>query len=200
MTQNMTHHRVAIVGTRLRRPGRRHRAEARTATTSSSSSGRPTSAAPGATTPTPAASATSRRTSTRSPSHRTRSGAAPTRRSRRSGTTCAGRPTHTACASTSASTTRSTKPRGTTPRTRLDDRHDRTTTVHRRRPDRGATVRWPSLLFPDIPGLENFAGTVFHSAQWDHDHDLTGERVAVIGTGASAIQFVPQIQPVVDHS
>ncbi len=48
---------------------------------------------------------------------------------------------------------------------------------------------------PDIPGLENFTGTVFHSAQWDHDHVLDGERVAVIGTGASAIQFVPKIQP-----
>lgn len=47
---------------------------------------------------------------------------------------------------------------------------------------------------PDLPGLENFEGSVFHSARWDHDHDLTGERVAVIGTGASAIQFVPQIQ------
>jgi cation diffusion facilitator CzcD-associated flavoprotein CzcO len=51
----------------------------------------------------------------------------------------------------------------------------------------------PSL--PDLPGLERFAGTAFHSARWRHDHDLTGERVAVIGTGASAIQFVPQIQP-----
>ncbi|MGH9036180.1 MAG: flavin-containing monooxygenase, partial [Acidimicrobiia bacterium] len=49
----------------------------------------------------------------------------------------------------------------------------------------------PSL--PDLPGLERFAGTTFHSARWGHDHDLTGERVAVIGTGASAIQFVPQI-------
>jgi cation diffusion facilitator CzcD-associated flavoprotein CzcO len=48
---------------------------------------------------------------------------------------------------------------------------------------------------PDLPGLETFAGTTFHSAQWDHEHQLTGERVAVIGTGASAIQFVPQIQP-----
>ena len=36
---------------------------------------------------------------------------------------------------------------------------------------------------------------MFHSARWDHDHDLSGERVAVIGTGASAIQFVPEIQP-----
>lgn len=48
---------------------------------------------------------------------------------------------------------------------------------------------------PDIPGLDRFEGTVFHSARWRHDHDLTGERVAVIGTGASAIQFVPAIQP-----
>ena len=48
---------------------------------------------------------------------------------------------------------------------------------------------------PDIPGLEGFRGTVMHSARWDHGHDLTGERVAVIGTGASAIQVVPAIQP-----
>jgi cation diffusion facilitator CzcD-associated flavoprotein CzcO len=48
---------------------------------------------------------------------------------------------------------------------------------------------------PEVPGLETFEGTAFHSAQWDHDHDLTGERVAVVGTGASAIQFVPEIQP-----
>lgn len=48
---------------------------------------------------------------------------------------------------------------------------------------------------PEIDGLDGFAGTVFHSARWDHDHDLSGERVAVVGTGASSIQFVPQIQP-----
>lgn len=48
---------------------------------------------------------------------------------------------------------------------------------------------------PRIRGLKRFAGTIFHSAEWDHDHDLTGERVAVIGTGASAIQFVPKIAP-----
>jgi cation diffusion facilitator CzcD-associated flavoprotein CzcO len=45
---------------------------------------------------------------------------------------------------------------------------------------------------PDLPGLDSFAGTVFHSARWDHERDLTG-RVAVIGTGASAIQFVPRL-------
>ncbi|MGH2690689.1 MAG: flavin-containing monooxygenase, partial [Actinomycetota bacterium] len=48
---------------------------------------------------------------------------------------------------------------------------------------------------PDIPGLETFTGHRFHSARWDHDHDLTGERVAVIGTGSSAAQFIPEIQP-----
>ena len=51
--------------------------------------------------------------------------------------------------------------------------------------------------YPDIPGLDSFAGTVMHSARWDSSHDLTGERVAVIGTGASAIQVVPAIQPIV---
>lgn len=48
---------------------------------------------------------------------------------------------------------------------------------------------------PNIPGVASFKGKMFHSAQWDHDHDLHGKRVAVIGTGASAIQFVPAIQP-----
>jgi cation diffusion facilitator CzcD-associated flavoprotein CzcO len=55
----------------------------------------------------------------------------------------------------------------------------------------------PSL--PAIPGLESFEGTAFHSAAWDHDHELAGERVAVIGTGASAIQFVPHVQPAAGH-
>jgi cation diffusion facilitator CzcD-associated flavoprotein CzcO len=50
---------------------------------------------------------------------------------------------------------------------------------------------------PRIPGMASFTGHTFHSARWDHDHDLTGRRVAVIGTGASAIQFVPRIQPLV---
>src|SRR5215472_6988564 len=54
-------------------------------------------------------------------------------------------------------------------------------------------------LIPGIPGLDTFEGTVFHSATWDHDYDLTGRNVAVIGTGASAIQFVPQIQPLVNR-
>jgi cyclohexanone monooxygenase len=49
--------------------------------------------------------------------------------------------------------------------------------------------------YPALPGLERFMGKTFHSQQWDHDYDLAGKRVAVIGTGASAIQFVPEIQP-----
>ncbi|MFE4870969.1 flavin-containing monooxygenase [Streptomyces sp. NPDC056682] len=52
---------------------------------------------------------------------------------------------------------------------------------------------------PDIPGLADFPGQVFHSARWDHDYDLRGKRVAMIGTGASAIQIVPAIQPRVDR-
>jgi cation diffusion facilitator CzcD-associated flavoprotein CzcO len=47
--------------------------------------------------------------------------------------------------------------------------------------------------YPQIEGIERFAGTSFHSAQWDGSHDLRGKRVAVVGTGASAIQFVPRI-------
>jgi cation diffusion facilitator CzcD-associated flavoprotein CzcO len=52
---------------------------------------------------------------------------------------------------------------------------------------------------PDLPGLRGFTGATFHSARWNHDLDLTGRRVAVVGTGASAIQFVPRIAPVVAH-
>jgi cation diffusion facilitator CzcD-associated flavoprotein CzcO len=49
--------------------------------------------------------------------------------------------------------------------------------------------------YPDIPGLERFRGKTVHSARWDSDYDLTGKRVAVVGTGASAIQIVPDIAP-----
>jgi cation diffusion facilitator CzcD-associated flavoprotein CzcO len=52
---------------------------------------------------------------------------------------------------------------------------------------------------PDVPGIDSFEGTVFHSARWKHDHDLAGKRVAVVGTGSSAIQFVPMIQPEVEQ-
>ena len=52
-------------------------------------------------------------------------------------------------------------------------------------------------VIPHLPGIEGFEGRQFHSAQWDQAFDLTGKRVAVIGTGASAIQFIPKIQPAV---
>jgi 4-hydroxyacetophenone monooxygenase len=48
---------------------------------------------------------------------------------------------------------------------------------------------------PDIPGRSSYVGSAFHSAQWDHSVELTGKRVAVIGTGASAYQFIPEIAP-----
>ena len=51
----------------------------------------------------------------------------------------------------------------------------------------------PSM--PKLKGIETFKGEMFHSARWNHDYDLTGKRIAVIGTGASAIQFIPQVQP-----
>ncbi|MDG1943286.1 MAG: NAD(P)/FAD-dependent oxidoreductase [Halioglobus sp.] len=50
-----------------------------------------------------------------------------------------------------------------------------------------------SPAMPDIPGVGSFAGIAFHSARWEHQHDLNGKRVAVIGTGCSATQFVPEI-------
>jgi cation diffusion facilitator CzcD-associated flavoprotein CzcO len=52
---------------------------------------------------------------------------------------------------------------------------------------------------PPIPGLDSFAGPAFHTARWRHDVDLTGKRVAVVGTGCSAIQVVPAIQPIVEQ-
>lgn len=55
----------------------------------------------------------------------------------------------------------------------------------------------PSL--PDIPGIETFEGHTCHTARWDHDYDMEGKRVAVIGTGASAVQVVPSIATRVEH-
>lgn len=52
---------------------------------------------------------------------------------------------------------------------------------------------------PDIAGVESFAGITMHSARWDHDQDLTGKRVAIIGTGASAVQIIPEIAPNVER-
>jgi cation diffusion facilitator CzcD-associated flavoprotein CzcO len=62
-----------------------------------------------------------------------------------------------------------------------------------------ATGALAEPVIPTLPGLDRFAGATFHSARWDHDFDLTGKRVAVIGTGASAVQFIPAIQPNAGH-
>ena len=62
--------------------------------------------------------------------------------------------------------------------------------------DASGPIAEPSM--PQLPGLDGFSGEVFHSARWRHDLDLTDRTVVVIGTGASAIQFVPQIQPLVE--
>lgn len=68
---------------------------------------------------------------------------------------------------------------------------------------RGATLSCRALVTatgllhhparPNIPGLDSFAGKVFHSSCWDHGHDLSGRRIGIIGTGASAIQFIPHV-------
>jgi cation diffusion facilitator CzcD-associated flavoprotein CzcO len=58
-----------------------------------------------------------------------------------------------------------------------------------------ATGQLSRPTYPTIPGLESFGGHFFHSARWDHDYELAGKRVGVIGTGATAAQFVPEIAP-----
>ena len=63
----------------------------------------------------------------------------------------------------------------------------------------GATGVFTQPKPPDIPGLETFAGSVMHTARWDHGEDLRGKRVAVIGTGASAVQVIPSIAPEVEQ-
>lgn len=75
----------------------------------------------------------------------------------------------------------------------------------------GATTTWSAQelvlgvgalcepKMPDIKGIESFEGEIFHSSRWNHDVDLCGKRVAVIGTGASAIQIIPKIAPEVGH-
>ena len=63
----------------------------------------------------------------------------------------------------------------------------------------GATGVFSQPKPPDIPGLEDFAGEVMHTARWDHGVDLRGKRVALIGTGASAVQVIPTIAPEVER-
>ena len=62
-----------------------------------------------------------------------------------------------------------------------------------------ATGQLSRPAFPALSGIESFRGRSFHSAEWDHSVELSGKRVAVIGTGASAVQFVPEIQPRVER-
>ena len=52
-----------------------------------------------------------------------------------------------------------------------------------------------SWKWPDIPGIESFKGDLFHTANWQEDYEYHGKTVAVIGSGSSAIQIVPQLQP-----
>ncbi len=62
-----------------------------------------------------------------------------------------------------------------------------------------ATGQLSNPKTPDVPGIDTFAGDVFHSAQWDNSVDITGKRVAVVGSGASSIQVVPAIAEQVGH-
>jgi len=59
----------------------------------------------------------------------------------------------------------------------------------------GATGVLTRPKLPDIPGVESFSGLTMHTSRWDHDRDLRGKRVAIIGTGASAVQVIPSIAP-----
>ena len=54
----------------------------------------------------------------------------------------------------------------------------------------GGVLTTPNL--PDIDGVDSFAGVTMHTARWDHGQDLTDKRVAIIGTGASAVQVIPE--------
>jgi len=63
----------------------------------------------------------------------------------------------------------------------------------------GATGVFTQPKPPDIAGLETFAGSVMHTARWDHEQDLRGRKVAIIGTGASAVQVIPSIAPEVEQ-
>ncbi|MFI5500797.1 flavin-containing monooxygenase [Nocardia asteroides] len=54
-------------------------------------------------------------------------------------------------------------------------------------------------VIPELPGADSFTGVSFHSARWNHDFDVRGKRIAVVGTGPSAVQFVPAIQPEARH-
>ncbi len=90
----------------------------------------------------------------------------------------------------------------------LDARWDEATSTWRLETSRGAltaavlvaaTGPLADPAVPSLPGLNSFEGNAFHSARWKHDVDLRDKRIGVVGTGASAIQFVPEIVPDADH-
>ncbi|MBC7591072.1 MAG: NAD(P)/FAD-dependent oxidoreductase [Salinibacterium sp.] len=62
-----------------------------------------------------------------------------------------------------------------------------------------AAGRLSSPRYPSVPGLDTFPGPAFHSARWDHKVDLTGKRVAVVGSGASSVQIIPEVARVASH-
>jgi len=62
----------------------------------------------------------------------------------------------------------------------------------------GATGVFSQPKPPDVPGVDSFAGATMHTARWDHNQDLRGRRVAIVGTGASAVQVIPSIAPEVE--
>ena len=142
--------------------------------------------------------ATSRRTSTRSRSSRTPTGRARSRRSRRSRPTSSTAPTSTTSRAHIRFGAEVTGAEFDEAQRHVDGAHRTAASRCVRARSCSATARsaFPSL--PRHPGARRVrAARVFHSARWDHDYDLAGKRVAVIGTGASAIQFVPQIAPTV---
>ena len=175
-------------------PGSAWRLPCSAKVSTSSSWRRPTtSAAPGATTPTPAAPAISRPTCTPSRSSRTRTG----------GTCGRSQPEifdYLKGVTEKYGLRRYVRFSCSRRARALGRRRAPLARVHRHRPGvRRAVPRFrrrarPHIPpIPDIEGIATFAGAAFHSAHWDHALDLTGKRVAVIGTGASAIQFVPEI-------
>ena len=152
-------------------------------------------AAPGGATRTPARRATCPRTSTRTPSRASRTGPRPTPSSPRS------------CATSRTAPSASASPRHVRPHTRITSARWDEGALRWRLTDAAGCAYEADVLvsavgtfatpsFPDITGLDSFAGPCFHSARWEHEHDLTGRRVAVIGTGASAAQIVPELAKV----
>ena len=127
----------------------------------------------------------------------TPTGRARSRRSPRSRPTCSASPASPACSTGSCSTPTSRTPGGTTTPSAGSPRPAPARYVSRTLISGAGALVEPRL--PDIDGIDSFQGEVFHSARWDHDVDLAGKRVAVIGTGASAIQIVPEIAQVAGH-